>query len=271
MCRVQRGPCRAFAHYSPPRRKTIDGASIFRRCRRAHRDDSCAGAARAPRWDCAGPAGRATSTFVPRVCPDCVADTRGIPPAAAPGAECGPDDARRVAPCLDAVGPADAGDVLVVGSITVAAAAAALRRRTVVFVYAILHPPTLRHPLVVAAGSGVVLAVIGATWTGTAGRSSAAALRFGLGGSASPLASPLVVRNALGSADSAEVADGPAPHLVGTHPSAASTTPRSAAVASERPKVHRLNIALSDWPIRHTATARQDYTDGQYRVALVHR
>jgi hypothetical protein len=29
-----------------------------------------------------------------------------------------------------------------------------------------------------------------------------------------------------------------------------------------------MNIALGDWPTRHTATARQGYTDGQYRVAL---
>ena len=152
--------------------------------------------------------------------------------------------------------------VLAVGSITVAAAAAALRRRTVVFVYATPHPPPLRHPLVLAAGSGVVLAALGAAWTGTVGWSSAATP------SALPAASPVVMRDGRGSADPVGVVDVPALPPADIRPPAATTTPIPAAVAPEPLTAHQLPIALGDWPTRHTATAIQSYTDCQYRVVL---
>jgi hypothetical protein len=40
------------------------------------------------------------------------------------------------------------------------------------------------------------------------------------------------------------------------------------AAAPDLPVAQRMNIGLGDWPTRHTATAIQSYTDGQYRVAL---
>ncbi len=157
--------------------------------------------------------------------------------------------------------------VLVLGSITVGAAAAALLRRTSVFVYASPHAPTLRHPLVVAAGSGLVLAVIGTAWTGTPEQSSAAMTLFGFPPDAGASASLVVPRDARSSAASSAVAGGPAPSA--PPPAAAATPMPAAAVAPDLTEARQINIALGDWPTRQTNTASQRYTDGQYRVVLM--